>query len=70
LTRIGKRDGRGNAAIPLGQMAADQVSARQVIAADLKDALDVDSLCDDLAAVVHQALEPAHVSLWIRPDKG
>jgi hypothetical protein len=35
-------------------------------AARLKDAVDLDSVRDDLAGVVHQALEPAHVSVWIR----
>jgi hypothetical protein len=34
--------------------------------AQLKDAVDLDSVRDDLASVVHQALEPAHVSVWIR----
>jgi len=34
-------------------------------AARLKDEVDLDSVRDDLAGVVHQALEPAHVSLWI-----
>jgi hypothetical protein len=33
----------------------------------LKDAVDLDSVRDDLAGVVQQALEPAHVSVWIRP---
>jgi hypothetical protein len=28
-------------------------------------AVDLDSVRDDLAGVVHQALEPAHVSVWI-----
>ncbi len=35
-------------------------------AARLKDAVSLDAVRDDLANVVHQALEPAHVSLWIR----
>ena len=35
-------------------------------AARLKDAVDLDSVRDDLAAVVANALEPAHVSVWIR----
>ena len=35
-------------------------------AARLKDAVDLDSVCDDLAAVVEKALEPAHMSVWIR----
>jgi len=34
-------------------------------AACLKDAVDLDAVRDDLAGVVHQALEPAHVSVWI-----
>jgi hypothetical protein len=35
-------------------------------AARLNDAVDLDSVRDDLARVVHQALEPAHVSVWTR----
>ncbi len=34
-------------------------------AARLKDTVDLDSVRDDLAGVVHQALEPAHVSVWV-----
>ncbi len=33
----------------------------------LKDGVDLDSVQADLASVVHQALEPAHVSVWISP---
>jgi len=42
---------------------ADQTVA--AFAARLKDAVDLDSVRDDLAGVVHQALEPAHVSVWV-----
>ena len=42
---------------------ADQTIA--AFAARLKDAVNLDSVRDDLAGVVHQALEPAHVSVWI-----
>jgi MFS family permease len=42
---------------------ADQTVA--AFAARLKDAVDLDSVRDDLAGAVHQALEPAHVSVWI-----
>jgi hypothetical protein len=31
----------------------------------LQDAVDLDAVRNDLAAVVHQALEPAHLSVWI-----
>jgi hypothetical protein len=34
-------------------------------AARLKDAVDLDAVRDDLSGAVHQALEPAHVSVWI-----
>ncbi len=36
-----------------------------LFAAHLKDAVDLDSVRDDLASVVQRALEPAHVSVWI-----
>jgi hypothetical protein len=42
---------------------ADQMVAG--FAARLKDTVDLDSVRDDLAGVVQQALEPAHVSVWI-----
>jgi len=34
-------------------------------AARLKDAVDLDSVRDDMAGVVNRALEPAHISVWI-----
>jgi hypothetical protein len=34
-------------------------------AARLNDAVDLDAIRGDLASVVHRALEPAHVSMWI-----
>jgi hypothetical protein len=36
-------------------------------AARLQDAVDLDAVQADLASVVQHALEPAHVSVWIRP---
>jgi hypothetical protein len=42
---------------------ADQTVA--AFAARLKDEVDLDSVRDDLAAVVQQALEPAHLSVWV-----
>jgi hypothetical protein len=43
---------------------ADRMVA--AFAARLQDALDLDSVRDDLASVVYKTLEPAHVSVWIR----
>ena len=42
---------------------ADQTVA--AFAARLKDAVDLNSVRDDLAAVVAKALEPAHISVWM-----
>jgi hypothetical protein len=42
---------------------ADQTVA--AFAARLKDAVDLDAIRDDLAGVASQALEPAHLSVWI-----
>ncbi len=42
---------------------ADQTVA--AFAARLKDAVDLDTVRTDLAAVVQKSLEPAHVTLWI-----
>ena len=47
----------------------DAESTVAAFAARLKDTVDLDSVRDDLAGVVHQALEPAHVSVWIRPHE-
>jgi hypothetical protein len=44
---------------------ADQIVA--AFAARLKDVVDLDSVRADLACVVQQALEPVHVSVWIKP---
>jgi hypothetical protein len=46
---------------------ADQMVA--AFAARLKDAVDLDAVQADLASVVQQALEPAHVSMW-RNNRG
>jgi hypothetical protein len=34
---------------------------------DAKDGVDLDTVRDDLAGVVHTALEPAHISVWVKP---
>jgi hypothetical protein len=34
---------------------------------DAKDGVDLDTVRDDLAGVIDAALEPAHISVWVRP---
>jgi hypothetical protein len=43
---------------------ADLITA--AFAARLKDTVGLDSIRDDLAAVVDRPLEPAHISVWMR----
>jgi hypothetical protein len=45
----------------------DADAAVAAFAAQLKDAVDLDTACADLLDAVRRSLEPAHVSVWIRP---
>jgi hypothetical protein len=67
---VGKARSKDGATVAFGfyRRKYDARKTQKAFSIKLRDETNLDALSDALVGVVTETMQPAHVSLWLRPD--